>query len=83
MNPKMIKKWADKIYKAKVAYYTSNFPIMTDREYDILEMQVKEYCPNHPILDMVGYDINGTYKNLTLKQTEELLNECKSNETKQ
>ncbi len=75
MRPATVKKYADKIYKAKVAYYTTDKPIMSDSEYDILERQLEFWCPNHPIIQMIGYDINGSFKKLTLKETEELLNE--------
>lgn len=72
---KRVKKIADTIYKAKIAYYTTSNVIMTDSQYDLLEYQLAALCPNHPILDMIGYDINGDFKKLTLKETEALLNE--------
>ena len=74
MSAKYIKKLADKIYKAKVAYYTTDRPIMSDHEYDALERNLEYLCPNHPILQMVGYDIHNKFKKLSLSETEELLN---------
>jgi len=70
---RLIKRYADKIYKAKVAYYSTDKPIMSDWQYDCLEKQLEYLCPNHPILQMVGYDISGNWKKLTQKETEELL----------
>lgn len=73
MTAKFVKKLADKIFKAKVAYYTTDKPIMSDVEYDALESNLKYLCPNHPILELVGYDINNNFKKLSLKDTETLL----------
>ena len=78
---KRVKKIADQIYKAKIAYYTTSNAIMTDSQYDLLEYQLEKMCPNHPILNMIGYDIMGDFKKLTVKETEELFNERKDQET--
>jgi NAD-dependent DNA ligase len=72
---KLVKRLADKILKAKSAYYTSSNPIMSDAEYDALEMSLEYLCPSHPILELVGYDISGEFKKLSLKDTESLINQ--------
>lgn len=76
---KRIQTLARNILKAKVAYYTTGNPIMTDLEYDLLERRLGWECPNHPILNMVGYDINNQYKNPSLKEIEELIEENNGN----
>lgn len=77
----IVRRKEKEIYEAKIAYYTTGTPIMSDYLYDKLEDSLAKICPNHPILEMVGYDINGKYKKLSYKKTEELLNENQRKET--
>lgn len=45
---------ADLITKAKQAYYFSGSPIMSDAEYDALESELADLCPQHALLQNVG-----------------------------
>lgn len=36
--------------------YYAGYPVLTDYEYDMLEEKLRKLCPDHPLLDMVGYD---------------------------
>lgn len=42
------------ILKAKQAYYYGGEPIMSDREYDALEDELKKLAPDDPVLALVG-----------------------------
>lgn len=45
-----------KIVEAKRTYYRDGKPIMSDYDYDKLEIELRKIDPDHPILSMVGYD---------------------------
>lgn len=43
--------------QAKKEYYTTGESELSDPEYDALEAQLKKLNPDHPVLQMVGYEI--------------------------
>ena len=53
MSTDPIKTLADRIAKAKDAYY-NGAPIMSDAEYDALEDELRKLDPSHPVLAKVG-----------------------------
>lgn len=44
------------ILRARHAYYVIGSATMPDHEYDSLETSLRAYCPEHPVLAMVGFD---------------------------
>lgn len=44
-----------KLVQAKKAYYEDGKPIMSDYDYDKLEIALRRLDPRHPALGMVGY----------------------------
>lgn len=54
---KRMKMLVKKILAAKKAYYTTDTPLMSDADYDALEMQLEALDKNHPVILMVGYEI--------------------------
>lgn len=63
------------ILVAKMFYYTGQAEdLMSDYNYDMLEIRLKKLCPNHPMNDYVGYS-HGTYKLLNPEQTRKLFEE--------
>jgi DNA ligase (NAD+) len=61
---------ANKILRAKQAYYFSDSPFLTDEEYDQLENQLRVLEPSHPVLAMVGAPVP---KGNTLQEAEHLM----------
>lgn len=55
MRPWYVNQSARLILHAKREYYRG-FPIMSDGEYDALEELLRHVDPDHPVLDMVGWD---------------------------
>ena len=50
----MIKELVCKIINAKKSYYAGS-PIMSDYEYDMIEKELQEVDPEHPVTFLVGY----------------------------
>lgn len=56
---------------AKEFYYTGKAEdLMSDYQYDMMEERMKRLCPDHPIMELVGY--GDSYKLLTFEETTKL-----------
>ena len=55
-NQQMIEKLTERILFLKRKYYAGN-PVVSDREFDQLEQELRRLAPDHPILSMVGSDV--------------------------
>ena len=60
------------ILACKRQYYGSSNRIVDDQTYDQIEKTMERACPDHPILQYVGY-MDGTYRRLSPEQTRKLL----------
>ena len=53
----IFKNWLiETILEAKEAYYGSGDAFITDDTYDAIERDLKKIDPQHPVVQMVGYD---------------------------
>lgn len=57
-NRQEIEKLASQILYHKKLYYSGK-SILSDQEYDLLEEKLKNICPDHPALSLVGYKTPG------------------------
>src|SRR5271157_3690522 len=62
MNKADIKKLGDRIIAARLAYYNTNKPIMSDAAFDTLAAEMRAEDPNHPSLTMTGAPVNSAWK---------------------
>jgi DNA ligase (NAD+) len=58
-NADDVKNLAEQILKHKRLYYAGSAAI-SDAEYDKLEDKLRKISPSHPVLDMVGSDVEGS-----------------------
>jgi len=56
-----LEKIREKLTEARKAYYNEQ-PIMTDDEYDVLEIELRKQCPNDPLLSAVGATPTGIWQ---------------------
>ncbi len=49
------------LIKAKHAYYMTHTPMLSDRDYDLLEERLRAMDPAHPVLQLVGWNEEYTW----------------------
>lgn len=67
----VVKDLAKLITSCKHAYYKGSDSV-TDEDYDKLEEMIHYLCPNHPILDVIGYP-EDSYKNPSIQEVIKLM----------
>lgn len=67
-----IHRLAEQILYHKRLYYTGN-PQISDYEYDKLENELRQLDPEHPVLKLVGFEIEKTQNNEVLKKAEHII----------
>lgn len=57
-SDKSVDKLLKKLIKAKEAYYNTEYPIMTDEDFDALEEQLRKIDPKNPYFKKIGAPIS-------------------------